>query len=200
MDNRQRILLAAEHEDRARLIESALQAADHSVVARCQPRDELQPMISRSRPDVVVVEVTQPRSSMMTQWSRLLHANPLPVIVFAERENVSDIRTAVEIGISAYVIDGLQQQRVVPVLQAAIARFEQFKALREQRDEAIERLSERRDIERAKGILMRRRDVAEQVAYEALRKMASERGARLIDVARTILSAEALLMRTYLSE
>lgn len=197
MDIRQRIVVAAEHQECATLIETALSADDHRVVAKCHPTGDVEMTLRRARPDALIIEMTEPRPPMLTQWGRLLRAQSLPVVVFAERDHLGCIRTAVEVGISAYIVDGLKRQRVLPILEAAVARFHQFKTLREQRDEAIERLTERRDIERAKGILMRRRDLAEQAAYDVLRKMAVERGARVIDVAESILSAEALLLRNY---
>jgi two-component system, response regulator / RNA-binding antiterminator len=192
---RQRILVAAEHEERLRLIEGALVSADHRVVAAPAANADLALGVRRTQPDALIVEVTAPPAGVFGQWRRLLREQPLPMVVFTERGDSDSARVAVEAGISAYVVDGLKPERVLPILEAAIARFRQFKMLREQRDEAIERLTERRDIERAKGVLMRRRNLAEHAAYEALRKMAMDRGARLVDVAQSIITAEELLLK-----
>jgi response regulator NasT len=80
----------------------------------------------------------------------------------------------------------------VPVLEAAVARFMEFQAMRNERDRAQTRLAERKSIERAKGILMRRRDLAEEAAYRLLRKMAMDRGRQLAEVAESIITAEEM--------
>jgi response regulator NasT len=122
-----------------------------------------------------------------------LQTQPLPIVIFATRNDPAEMRAAVKAGVSAYVVDNLRAQRVVPILEVAVARFAEFQALRNQRDEAVTRLAERRDVERAKGILMRRRHLSEQSAYDALRKIAMDRGERMIDAARSIIDAEELL-------
>lgn len=192
----QRILVAAEHSDRSRIIETALVAARHQVITAPAIDSDLVLETRRAQPDAIIIEVEEPPPAMLRQWRRLLRDHMLPIIVFAERGDSGSVRAAVEAGVSAYVVDGLKSERVLSILEAAIARFRLFKALREQRDDAIERLGERRDIERAKGILMRRRDLPEQAAYDALRKMATDRGSRLIDVAHSIITAEELLLRS----
>lgn len=196
MTMRQRVLVAAQQRERMQLIEAVLTAADHRVVSTPILDSDLTLGVKRSQPDALIIEVAEPPPGMLGQWRKVLREQPLPIVVFADRSDAGSVRAAVEAGVSAYVVDGLRSERVLPILEAAITRFRQFKALREQRDEAIERLAERRDIERAKGILMRRRDLAEHAAYDALRKMSMDRGARLIDVAQSIITAEELLLST----
>jgi response regulator NasT len=193
MTSRWRVLVATQREERAKQIEQALTNAQHRLVNKMSLQDDLEIGVKRAQPDALIVESTEPVPGMLGQLRAVMDRQPLPIIVFADRSPGSDVRAAVKAGVSAYVVGGFQPERVAPILEAAMARFTEFQALRIQRDEAVEKLAERRDVERAKGILMRRRDLAEQAAYDALRKMAMDRGTRMIEVAKSIIAAEELL-------
>ncbi len=178
------------------MIEQALGAAQHRLVSVVSVSDDLAVNVQRAQPDALVIQMEQPVNGWLAQVRRALESQPLPIVVFADRADAADVRAAIKAGVSAYVVDGLRPERVLPILEAAVARFMEFQALRIQRDEAVGRLAERRDVERAKGILMRRRDLAEQAAYDTLRKMAMDRGARMIEVAKSIIAAEELLAQS----
>lgn len=174
-------------------MQQALAAARHQVVGTMKPTDDLTLGVQRVQPDAVVIEVEAPTRELLRSLRHLSERFPLPTVVFADRSSDQEIRTSVKAGVSAYVVDGLRPGRIAPVLEAAIARFLEFQALRSERDEALAKLSERRAIERAKGIVMRRRDLPEDEAYEVLRKMAMNRGRRLVEVAESIITAEEAL-------
>jgi response regulator NasT len=140
-----------------------------------------------------VTSLTAPDPAVVQQLEQLSRECPLPVVVFTERSDSAPLRAAVKAGVSAYVVDGLEAERVEPVLQTALARFREFQTLRQERDAAVTELAERKLVERAKGILMRRRNLPENVAYTALRKMAMDRGKRLAEVAESIVTAEDML-------
>ncbi len=193
MTFRWRVLLATQREERAQLVEQALSAAQHRLVSTISFKDDLALGVQRAQPDALIVESLELVPGLLAQVRRIMEVQPLPIIVFADSSPAADVRAAIKAGVSAYVVDGLEADRVSPILEAAMARFTEFQALRIQRDEAVEKLAERRDVERAKGILMRRRDLAEQAAYDTLRKMAMDRGKRLIEVAKNIIAAEELL-------
>ena len=188
-----RILLVATAAMGARSIEDALAGAGHRVASTISPSEDFVTGAQRTLPDALIVRVDAPQRDLFHSVQVLNERQPMPMIVFADRSDDRDIRVAVRSGVSAYVVDGFRPDRVVPVLEAATTRFIEFQSLRSERDEAIAKLSERRAIERAKGILMRRRDLAEQAAYEALRKMSTNRGRRMIEVAESIITAEEAL-------
>jgi response regulator NasT len=118
---------------------------------------------------------------------------PRPVVVFAEDPGHEPMQQALKAGVSAYVIDGLHPQRLLPVLQVAIARFEQDRALKGQLEMAQAQLSERKVVERAKGILMKEFGLSEEQAYAHLRKLAMDRGQKLAAVAERMVDAQGLL-------
>lgn len=96
-------------------------------------------------------------------------------------------------GVSAYVVDELRSRAVRPIVEVAIARFEQHQALRSALEEARLDLEERKLVERAKGILMQRRGVGEEEAYRMLRKAAMDRQTKLAEVARHLIAMADLL-------
>ena len=103
------------------------------------------------------------------------------------------MRQAMAAGVSAYVVAGLQPQRLASVLRVAIARFEQDRSLRQELARARSELSERKVIDRAKGLLMKRQGITEEAAYALLRKPAMDRGMKIADVARQLIDLAPLL-------
>lgn len=196
MAPRWRVLLVSQHDERAKLIGQALEPAAHRIVNVMSVSEDMALGVERAQPDMLVIQLGGALPGLLGQLRNVMEKNPLPIAVFADQSSSDDVRAAVKAGVSAYVVDGLESERVLPILEAAMTRFVEFQALRVQRDDAVERLGERRDIERAKGILMRRRDLGEQAAYDTLRKMAMDRGAKVIEVAKSIIAAEELLARS----
>ena len=190
---RLRILLVTDRNDRAALLEKAFGAVHHQVVAAIRSDDDLCFYARQARPDAVVASFDQPDTALMEQLDRLSREQPLPVVVFADRSGSGPLRAAVKAGVSAYVVDGLEAARVGPVLETALARFAEFQTLRRERDAAVARLSERKRVERARGVLMERRGLSERAAYAELRKMAKTAGKSLPEIAQRILAVEARL-------
>lgn len=114
-------------------------------------------------------------------------------MVFAEDDADDPLQQAMAAGVSAYVVAGLQPQRLASVLRVAIVRFEQDKALRQQLAQARSELSSRKLVDRAKGILMRARGIDEEQAYRQLRRLAMDRGEKLVQVAERVIAADELL-------
>jgi two-component system, response regulator / RNA-binding antiterminator len=193
MGPRWRVLLATQRQAHARLIEQAIAPSAHRLVNVVSLEEDLALNVARTQPDLLVLDIADPLPGQLGRIRQLMDIHPLPIVIFADRSGNDEVRALVKAGVASYVVDGLKPERVLPVLEAAMTRFVEYEGLKLQRDEAVAKLAERRDIERAKGILMRRRDLGEQAAYDALRKMAMDRGARIVDVAKSILAAEELL-------
>jgi response regulator NasT len=187
---RLRILLVTESCEHAVPIEQALSDARHQVVATIRPDDDLALYAQQAQPDALVAELDTPSAAFLEQLRRLDERQPRTVVVFAAHSDNKTTRAAIKAGASSYVVDGFRPGRVVPVLEAAVARFAELQVLRGQRDEALTKLSERRTIEQAKGILMQRRHLTENAAHVALRKMAMDRGKRIPEMAESIILVE----------
>ncbi len=143
--------------------------------------------------DVVIIDSESPSRDTLEHIATWSAQSPRPVVVFAEDDRDEPLRRAMQAGVSAYVVAGLQPNRLASVLKVAIARFEQDKALRAQLGQAQEQLSSRRLIERAKGILMQQGALSEDAAHAQLRKLAMDRGEKLAQLAERIIDAHALL-------
>lgn len=150
-------------------------------------------MVDKLRPDVVIVNAQSPSRDTLEHLAAMNAQSPRPVVVFSANAEADLVRRAIAAGVSAYVVDGLHPHRVEPVLQVAIARFEQDAKLRAQLQDAQHKLATRRDIERAKGILMTQSQLDERAAHARLRKMAMDRGLRMEEIATQIVAARALL-------
>ena len=149
--------------------------------------------VLRLQPDVVIVDSESPSRDTLEHLSTVSASCPRPVVVFSEDAAQAPMQQALQAGVSAYVISGLQPQRLLTVLQVAIARFEQDRQLRSQLEVAQTQLSERRVVDKAKGVLMAEVGFSEEQAYQHLRKLAMDRGQRLMQAAQQVLDARALL-------
>ena len=188
-----RVLLIDDGAHRVSLIRDELTRQGHEVVGVIDSAIVIHECVTRLRPDVVIVDSESPSRDTLEHVATLAANNPRPVVVFAEDDSDEPLQRAMRAGVSAYVVAGLHAHRLASVLKVAIARFEQDKALREQLVRAQSQLSSRRTVERAKGILMEQSGLSEDAAYQQLRKLAMDRGERLVQLAQRIIEAHALL-------
>jgi response regulator NasT len=188
-----RVLLIDDGAHRVSLIHDELVRLGHFVVGVIDSALLIHDCVLRLQPDVVIVDSDSPSRDTLEHLSAISASSPRPVVVFSEDAAEAPMQQALKAGVSAYVIAGLQPQRLWPVLQVAIARFEQDRQLRGQLESAQARLSERKRVERAKGILMEEIGLSEEQAYAHLRKLAMDRGQRLAQVAERVVEARELL-------
>jgi two-component system, response regulator / RNA-binding antiterminator len=188
-----RVLLIDDGAHRVALIRDELTRQGHEVVGVIDSAIVVHECVTRLAPDVVIIDSESPSRDTLEHVALLAGSNPRPVVVFAEDDSDEPLQRALQAGVSAYVVAGLQPHRLASVLKVAIARFEQDKALREQLVEAQAQLSSRRTIERAKEILMQQGGLSEDAAHRQLRKLAMDRGEKLLPLAERILEANALL-------
>jgi response regulator NasT len=149
--------------------------------------------VTHHRPEIIFIELDAPGREFLDSLGQLHREQPRPIVLFAARSDAETTRRAVQAGVSVYVVDGLNPARVHGLLELAIARFEMHQTLRRELDHARTRLADQRDIEKAKGVLMKRRGLDESAAYELLRKMAMDRKQRIGDFSRVLLTAADVL-------
>jgi response regulator NasT len=188
-----RVLVVDESPERAELLREGLRLAGHEVTATLSSPLALLKTIDELAPDVIVIDTESPSRDVLEHLVFVSQHTPRPVVMFASDGAPETIRAATRAGVSAYVVDGLDASRIKAIVDAAVARFEDFQALRTQLAEANLKLSERRLVERAKGLLMKSRGLDEEAAYGALRKMAMDRKLKLADVAQRVVDAADLL-------
>jgi two-component system, response regulator / RNA-binding antiterminator len=188
-----RVLLVDDGAHHVTLIRDELTRLGYVVVGVIDSATLIHDCVLQLAPDIVIVDSESPTRDTLEHLAVLSSQNPRPVVVFAADDSTDPLHQALRAGVSAYVVDGLQPHRLAPVLKVAIARFAQDKALRAQLDEAQTQLSNRKQIERAKGILMARTGCSEDQAYTQLRKLAMDRGQRLSTMAERLIEASELL-------
>jgi response regulator NasT len=184
-----RILVVDESPERAEILREGLRRAGHEVTASLTSPVALLKTIDRLKPDVIVIDTESPSRDVLEHLVVMSQHTPRPVVMFASDGAPETIREAVRAGVSAYVVDGLDRDRIKGIIDVAVARFEDFQRLRGELAEATSRLSERKLVERAKGLLMKSHGLDEEAAYSLLRKTAMDRKLKLAEVAQLLIDA-----------
>ena len=178
---------------RAAILEEGLRAAGVGRVVIIADSADLSVQVAALQPDVVVIHLESPSRDILEQMSGLSRHIERPVAMFVDRSDVPMMQAAVDAGISAYVVDGLQAQRIRSILDIAILRFNAFARLQRELSEVREELADRKVIERAKGILMSARSLSEEEAYKMMRRKAMNEKRRIADIARAVVTAADML-------
>jgi response regulator NasT len=188
-----RVLVVDESDERAALLREALTSAGHEVAASLTSPLELLRAVETLLPDVIVIDTDSPTRDVLEHVVMVSQSSPRPIVMFSSDAGGEAIRDAVRAGVSAYVVDGLDSSRVNSIVEVACARFDEFQRLKYELADANLKLSERKLVERAKGILMKERKLSEDEAFHALRKLAMSKKIRLGEVAQQVIESAELL-------
>src|SRR5579872_6189937 len=164
-----RILLVDQNVTRASILEEGLREAGYSNVTVVRDMQNLLRRIVDADPDVICIDLENPNRDVLEQMFQVSRAVRRPVAMFVDQSDKASIEAAIDAGVSAYIVNGLRKERVKSILDMAIGRFNAFHRLREELDRAKQALEDRKIIDRAKGILMKSRDISEEEAYALLR-------------------------------
>lgn len=188
-----RVLVVDESPERADILREGLRRAGYEVSASLSSPVALLASIEQLRPDVIVIDTESPSRDVLEHLVVMTQHTPRPVVMFSSDGAPETIREALRAGVSAYVVDGMDPNRIRAIIDVAVAQFEDFQRLREELAEANLKLAERKLIERAKGLLIKHRNLDEQAAYALLRKFAMDRKLRVGEVAQQLIDAADLL-------
>ncbi len=187
------ILVIDENAIRASIIEAGLHNAGHSRVSVVHDVHGVGRVIERLQPDVIVIDLENPNRDLLESMFQLSRSVKRPIAMFVDRSDSSMIEAAIDAGVSAYVVDGLRQERVKPILDMAIGRFNAFSRMERELAEARSELADRKVIDRAKGILMKSRSIGEEEAYKLLRTTAMNQNRKIAEIAQSLVLAAGLL-------
>ena len=187
-----RVLVIDESRARAGEICAGLALAGCQVAAILPDSASLAHEVEKLQPDLILIETESPSRDTLEHLAVIDERMPRPVILFTQDDAGDTIRDEMRAGVSSYVVDGLDPKRIKPLIEVARARFEAHQALRQELAESNRKLSDRKLIDRAKGVLMKARELDEDGAYHALRKLAMERGKPMAEVARDVLDMAKL--------
>ncbi len=191
-----RVLLVDENKMRAAAVAENLRADGCVVVAVLSDPVDLVGEVRRTNAEVIVCDIDAPSRDAIECMRALNRDEPRPVVMFVDRSDPEHINDAVSAGVAAYVIEGLAPNRVRAVIHVAVARFRAHQALKAELHEAKIALSDRKIVERAKGILMQTRHMSEDEAYKTMRRLAMDQGKRLADVAGSVIALADVLRET----
>jgi len=170
-----------------------LESQNANLVDAFESTTDLVSKIESSKPDVLVLSVDFLDAATLEQLINVHNICPLAVTVFAKKHAPEILKTVINAGISSYVVDDVQAHRLPIIIDLAIARFEQFNNLSTQLEKTKEKLSERKIIERAKGMLMQEKGLSEEEAYVQMRKSAMNQGQSIAELAKRIISVFDIL-------
>ncbi|MEO1494269.1 MAG: ANTAR domain-containing protein [Pseudomonadota bacterium] len=179
--------------DRALMIVDGLREAGDYDVTVIGDATGLARRLEALAPDLVLIDLADPNRDVLEELALASDATARPVAMFVDRTDSSATRAAIDAGVSAYVVDGLRKERIKPVLDAAIARFQVFARMRTELETTKAALAERKVIDRAKGLLMKAKGLSEEEAYALLRKTAMDQSRKVADVAQALVTAADLL-------
>ena len=187
------ILIIDENRLRAAVIEDGLRDAGYDRLTVVHDIVGIARKIAETEPDVIVIDLENPNRDVLESMFQLSRAVQRPIAMFVDRSDQASIEAAVEAGVSAYVVDGLKRERVKPIVDMAISRFNAFARMARELEEARSQLESRKIIDKAKGILMTTRGMSEADAYALLRKTAMNQNRKISDIAESLITAAGLL-------
>lgn len=188
-----RIVIIDQSALRAAVVEDGLREAGYQDITIMAPVGDFVFRLERMAPDVVIIDLGTPSRDSLEEMLALSRALARPIAMFVDQSDESMIGAAIDAGVSAYVVDGLRKERVKPILDLAIRRFNAFAGLKSELAQAKTALAERKVIDRAKAILMASRNLTEPDAYALLRSTAMNQGRKIADVAEALVTASSLL-------
>ena len=184
-----KIAIVDESPVRAAILEDGLREAGFNQLVRIERTANLLVHVSTIDPDVILIGLENPSRDLLEQMFQVSRAVNRPVAMFVDQSDSGSIQASVDAGVSAYIVDGLQKERVKPILDLCISRFNAFARLQSELEQTKTALEERKVIDRAKGIVMKAKDLSEDAAYALLRKTAMNEHKKIVEVAQSVITA-----------
>src|SRR6201747_1663131 len=193
MDASLKIVIVDKNPIRAAILGDGLREAGHVQVVHIDETAHLLARVYALDPDVILIDLENPSRDVLEQMFQVSRAVKRPVAMFVDQSDAASIEAAVDAGVSAYIVDGLKKERIKPILDLCISRFNAFAKLQDELDRAKSALEDRKVIDRAKGILMKLKGLTEDEAYVLLRSTAMREKKKIGEIAQSIVTASELL-------
>ena len=188
-----KIVIVDESPIRAAILEEGLREAGYTSVVRISEMQSLLARIYALDPDIIVIDLENPSRDILEQMFQVSRAVRRPIAMFVDQSDAASIQASVDAGVSAYIVDGLKKERIKPILDLCVFRFNAFAKLQDELDRTKTALEERKVIDRAKGILMKLKGLNEEEAYVLMRSTAMREKKKIGEIAQSILTASELL-------
>ena len=190
MKTQLRIAVADDEPDMRRYFEKILPRMGHEVVAVAGNGQELVEACRTHQPDLVITDIRMPDMDGIQATEEIYKEIPVPVILVSAYHDPELVERAEADHILAYLVKPIKQSDLAPAIGLAMRRFEQFQAVQKEAADLRQALEDRKIIERAKGILMKRNRLDEPDAFRQLQKLASEKNQKLVEIACSIVDAD----------
>ena len=188
-----KVMLVDGNAERSDSLKDELGATAGTEVICVDSSKDLMKQVRELSPDVIIIEMASPDRDTLESLRTVNRETPKPVVFFAEHSDHETTQSAINAGVSAYIVDGLSTSRLNSIMDVAIANFKAFQKLKIELEDTKLRLQDRKDVDKAKGILMQHRNLNEEEAYQLLRKMAMDRNMKIGDASRNFVAAMSLL-------
>ncbi len=188
-----KIVIIDESPIRAAILQEGLREAGYTEVVHISEMQSLLARIYALDPDIIVIDLENPSRDSLEQMFQVSRAVRRPIAMFVDQSDAASIQASVEAGVSAYIVDGLKKERIKPILDLCVSRFNAFAKLQDELDRTKHALEERKVIDRAKGILMKLKGLTEEEAYVLMRSTAMREKKKIGEIAQSILTASELL-------
>jgi len=188
-----KILLVSLNSENSLILESILLECNYSIDHSLPVNDKVLESIHVLKPDLIIIYVEEPQDTILQTIRMVQEKAPTPIIIFADHCKDKLIGRAINAGASGFIVDGIVRHRIVPIIEAATARFIKCQTMKMKLIETEIKLIDRRDINRAKGILMKNKNIGEDEAYEFLCRLAMNRNLPVGEFSRAYISASSLL-------
>ncbi len=167
------------------LLENAIKDAGF-VCLKAHYNSTFLALVREITPDIIIFNLDTPSKELLADLQTLSHQSALPVIMFVNDDDIDTINQAIKAEVSAYIVDGLESNRITSIINVAIARFKYHQSLKNALEEACAKLEDRKQIDRAKAILIKTQSFSEDEAYHTLRKLAMDRNIPLGEMAKNV--------------
>jgi response regulator NasT len=188
-----KIVIVDESPIRAAILEEGLREAGFTQVVHISEMQSLLARIYAVDPDIIVIDLENPSRDVLEAMFQVSRAVRRPIAMFVDQSDAASIQASVEAGVSAYIVDGLKKERIKPILDLCVSRFNAFAKLQDELERTKSQLEDRKIIERAKGILMRVKGLTEDEAYVLLRSTAMREKKKIGEIAQSIITASEML-------
>jgi response regulator NasT len=189
MDPGLKIVIVDESPIRAAILEDGLREAGFTQVVRIEEMANLLKRVYAVDPDVILIDLENPSRDVLEQMFQVSRVVKRPVAMFVDQSDTASIQASVDAGVSAYIVGGLKKERVKNILDLCISRFNAFARLQDELDRTKSALEERKVIDRAKGILMKAKNMTEEDAYTLMRKTAMNEKKKIAEIAQSVITA-----------
>jgi response regulator NasT len=189
MDQGLKIVIVDESPIRAAILEDGLRMAGFTDVVRIDEMGNLLKRIYALDPDVILIDLENPSRDVLEQMFQVSRIVKRPIAMFVDQSDTASIQASVDAGVSAYIVGNLQKERIKSILDLCISRFNAFARLQDELERTKSALEDRKVIDRAKGILMKAKNLSEEDAYALMRKTAMNEKKKIAEIAQSIITA-----------